>query len=246
MPADGGEKSLNSLIRILLCDSQPVTRVGLKAILTEHPGIRVVGEAATAEQAVQVARKLRPHIVLCDMGLAGLDAATLTRRVTGIHIDAERTARTSVIFMIQTVDQNVFEALRVGATGVLPRTCEVDELLWAIKALRNGNRFLAPPVTDEVLNRAFGFTLTRAGNVALANLTRRERQVLELLASGMNNAEIGEQLHIGEPTVKYHVSRTLRKLDLRDRLQAVAFAYQNGLVDPNLSDQRRNVRNQAS
>lgn len=221
-------------IRILLCDSQPMTRIGLKTILAEYPDILVVGEAASAEQAVQAARRLKPDIVLADSDLTGLDAVTLTERITSVTPTGNNVEQTAVVLMISDIDPDVFEALRVGASGILLKTCDVDELIWAIKAIRDGNRFLAPQIIGDVLDHVFGFTLTRAGGVALESLTLREREVLELLAKGMSNLEIGEQLHIGEPTVKYHVSQTLRKLDLRDRVQAVAFAYQNGLVDREL------------
>ncbi|SCL25293.1 DNA-binding response regulator, NarL/FixJ family, contains REC and HTH domains [Micromonospora inyonensis] len=221
-------------IRILLCDSQPMTRIGLKTILSECPDILVVGETANGEQAVRAARRLQPNIVLADADLTGLDAVTLTERITSVDLQGDTVRRAAVVLMISNIDGNVFEALRVGASGVLLKTCDVDELIWAVKVVREGNRFLAPQIIGDILDHIFGFTLTRAGNLALESLTLREREVLDLVSKGMSNQEIGKRLHIGEPTVKYHVSQTLRKLDLRDRVQAVAFAYRNGLVDREL------------
>ncbi|MEU3457536.1 response regulator transcription factor [Micromonospora sp. NPDC006766] len=228
LPSDGP-------IRILLCDSQPMTRIGLKTILSERPDILVVGEAANGEQAVRAARRLKPNIVLADADLTGLDAVTLTERITSVGLQGDTVRRAAVVLMTSGINSDVLEALRVGVSGILLKTCDVDELIWAVKAIRDGNRFLAPQIIGDILDKIFGFTLTRAGNLALESLTLREREVLELVAKGMSNQEIGERLHIGEPTVKYHVSQTLRKLDLRDRVQAVAFAYRNGLVDRELS-----------
>lgn len=219
IPADGS-------IRILLCDSQPLSRIGLKTTLSEYPGLRVVGETASGGQAVRAARALEPDVVLCDIGLTGLNVISFVERITRVPAGG----KPAIALIVDRVDYDILTALRLGASGILLKTCDVDELIWAIKAIHDGNRYLAPEVVSDVLDYTFGHAPTPVGNLALENLTPRELEVLELLATGMSNQEISDELKIGEPTVKYHISQTLRKLDLRDRLQAVAFAYRNGLV----------------
>ncbi|WP_410638355.1 LuxR C-terminal-related transcriptional regulator [Amycolatopsis sp. lyj-346] len=217
-------------IEILLCDSQPLSRIGLKTTLSEYPGLRVVGETASGGQAVRAARALKPNVVLCDIGLTGLNVISFTERITCVDARVPAGGKTAIALIVDHVDYDILTALRLGASGILLKTCDVDELIWAIKAIHDGNRYLAPEVVSDVLDYTFGHAPTPVGNIALENLTPRELEVLELLATGMSNQEISDELNIGEPTVKYHMSQTLRKLDLRDRLQAVAFAYRNGLV----------------
>jgi len=217
-------------IRILLCDSQPLSRIGLKTTLSECPGLRVVGETASDQQAVAAARTLKPNVVLCDIGLTGLDVISFTERIARVDAKGSVGSKALVALIVHRVDREVLGALRLGASGILLKSCDVDELIGAIRSMHDGNRYLAPEVVGDVLDYTFGHAPTPAGNVALESLTPREQEVLALLAEGMSNHEIGEELYIGEPTVKYHISQTLRKLNLRDRVQAVAFAYRNGLV----------------
>jgi DNA-binding NarL/FixJ family response regulator len=222
--------------RVLLCDSQLLARIGLRTVLAGYPSVELVGEVDHGERAVRYAARLAPDVVLADMALPGLDGVALTRHLIGDHrpvpgvLGPRPGSPPAVLLIAPAMDDKVLQALRAGASGILLRTCDPDELVRAIQVVLDGGGFLAPQVARHVLDRISGRVVTGAGSAAVNTLTRREQEVLELLARGLSNVEIGERLFVGEPTVKYHVSQLLRKLELRDRLQAAAFAYQNGLV----------------
>jgi DNA-binding NarL/FixJ family response regulator len=220
-------------VRVLLCDPQPVTRTGLRTILGACPGIDLVGEADTCDKAVRATAAARPDVVLVDVALLGFDPVGAVRRIAGAaphRGPGGPGGAPAVVLLVPAVDERSVQALRAGALGALPKACEVDELVRAIDVARRGDRFIAPQIAGEVLDLTFDHPVTTRGSIALRTLTGREIEVLGLLAQGLSNLEIADYLMIGEPTVKYHVSQMLRKLQLRDRLQAVAFAYRNGMI----------------
>ncbi|TDC85053.1 response regulator transcription factor [Micromonospora sp. KC606] len=222
--------------RVLLCDPRALPRIGLRAVLDRNPTIEVVGEAETGEEAARTAERLRPDVVLADAAISRVGGMTLARRLLGEGAASpERKGaaplawRPAVVLMIDDLDDEALDALRAGASGILLRSCGADEVVNAIRATMAGEGFLAQRIVRPVIDRISGRDPGRVG-AAAATLTRREQEVLCLVAEGLSNGEIGQRLFVGEPTVKYHVSQLLRKLHLRDRLQAAAFAYRNGLV----------------
>ncbi|TDC43182.1 response regulator transcription factor [Micromonospora sp. KC213] len=219
-------------VRVLLADDQHLVRTGFRVILEVEDDIEVVGEAADGERAVAMTRALRPDVVLMDVQMPGMDGLEATRRIT-----TEFPAGPAVL-ILTTFDHDdyLFAALRVGASGFLLKNGTPEDLVEAIRVLARGDGLLAPELTRRVIA-----TFARPGVAgptgvdaqgALGELTPREREVLVLVASGASNAEIAAALHLGEATVKTHVSRVLAKLGLRDRVQAVVFAYEHGVVRP--------------
>jgi DNA-binding NarL/FixJ family response regulator len=214
-----------SNIRVLIADDQPLARAGFRAVLEATGGIDVVAEAESGEQAVELARRLSPDVVLMDVRMPGMDGIDATRRMPQQNV---------LILTTFGIDDYIIEALRAGASGFLLKDAPVDELVRAVRTVAAGDAQLSPAVTkrllDQVARRLPAAVQRDAG--ALAELTEREREVLRLLAAGMSNAEIAAALVVSEPTVKTHVSNVLQKLHLRDRVQAVIYAYENGLVAP--------------
>jgi DNA-binding NarL/FixJ family response regulator len=214
-----------SNVRVLIADDQPLARAGFRAVLEATGGIDVVAEAESGEQAVELARRLSPDVVLMDVRMPGMDGIDATRRMPQQNV---------LILTTFGMDDYIIEALRAGASGFLLKDAPVDELVRAVRTVAAGDAQLSPAVTkrllDQVARRLPAAVQRDAG--ALAELTEREREVLRLLAAGMSNAEIAAALVVSEPTVKTHVSNVLQKLHLRDRVQAVIYAYENGLVAP--------------
>ncbi|MET8350396.1 MULTISPECIES: response regulator transcription factor [unclassified Micromonospora] len=222
-------------VRVLLADDQHLVRTGFRVILEVEDDIEVVGEAADGARAVTMARATGPDVVLMDVEMPGMDGLEATRLITG-----EGPAAPAVL-ILTTFDRDdyLFAALRAGASGFLLKNGTPEELVEAIRVLARGDGLLAPEITRRVIS-----TFARPGDptgaarngpdaeTALAELTPREREALVLLAAGASNAEIAAAMHLGEATVKTHVSRVLAKLGLRDRVQAVVFAYENGVVRP--------------
>jgi DNA-binding NarL/FixJ family response regulator len=213
--------------RVLIADDQALVRAGFHKLL-ETAGIDVVGEAADGREAVDMARALRPSIVLMDIRMPRLDGIEATRLLTA---DAE-----GIRVLILTtfgLDDYVYEALRAGASGFMLKDAPPEELLAAIEVVARGDALIAPAVTrtviEEFVRRA---PAASAPAPVLDGLTEREREVLELLARGMSNAEIAERLVVSAGTVKTHVAHVLGKLGLRDRVQAVILAYESGLITP--------------
>ena len=219
-------------IRVLLCDDQALVRSGFRMVLEAREDMRVIGEADDGIQAVALAGHARPDVILMDIRMPNMDGVEATRRL----VAAGNPARI-LILTTYDADEYVFEALRAGASGFLLKDIRPVELVEAIRVIARGEALLAPTVTRRLLDR-FAHTLPAAGAVAdpaLASLTERETEVLALLATGLSNLELAERLFLTEATVKTHVSSILRKLGLRDRVQAVVLAYQAGHVRPDAS-----------
>jgi len=215
---------------VLLADDQGLVRAGFRMILEAQPDIEVVGEAADGLDAVDAARRLRPDVVLMDIRMPRLDGLEATRRL------ARPGAADPVRVLILTtfdLDEYVFEALRAGASGFLLKDLPREDLVAAVRVVAAGEALLAPRVTRRLIEE---FARRPAGADpdpdALAALTAREREALELMARGLSNAEMAASLYVSEHTVKTHVGNVLAKLGLRDRIQAVILAYEVGLVQP--------------
>jgi DNA-binding NarL/FixJ family response regulator len=214
---------------VLIADDQALVRVGLRKILEAEPETSVVGEAADGEDAVAEAQRLRPDVVLMDIRMPVLDGIEATRRI----VAAQPGTR---VLMLTTfgLDTYVYEALRAGASGFMLKDAPPEEIAAGVRIVASGEALLAPAVTrsviEEFARQAPGAPSTPP--IAVEELTPREREVLDLLARGLSNPEICGALVISEATAKTHVARILQKLDLRDRVQAVIYAYETGLVAP--------------
>ncbi|PRX98122.1 response regulator [Allonocardiopsis opalescens] len=222
------------MIRVLLADDQPLVRSGIAMILSGEPGIEVVGEAGDGEEAVELAARLQPDIVLMDVRMPGTDGVAATRRITsdGFAEDADSPVKV-LILTTYNVHEAVYEALRSGASGFLLKDAVPEELVRSVRVIAGGDAWLDPAVTSRLLSEfASRHDTLRPTPEEMACLTAREREVLVLVAYGLSNKEIAGHLVIGEATVKTHFGRILMKLGLRDRAQAVAAAYQTGLVRP--------------
>jgi DNA-binding NarL/FixJ family response regulator len=217
-------------IRVVLCDDQAVWRAGLRSILHDEPDIEVVGEAADGEVAVELARRLRPDLVLMDLRMPVLDGVEATFRLAGPKVPEP--LRVTILTVDEREDA-ALESLRAGAIGYLLKDMPCAELVDAVRMTAAGGTVLAPPVTRRLLSR-FSDPAQRpaARRGVLEQLTNREWDVLALVAQGLPNHEIAEALSLRETTVKTHVSHILGKLGLHDRAQAVVLAYQSGLVQP--------------
>lgn len=217
-------------LRILIVDDQALVRAGFAMILASEEDITVVGEAGDGREAVALAGRLRPDVVLMDIRMLRMDGVEATRRLAGP--DAVDPVKVLILTTFD-VDEYVYAALRAGASGFLLKDAPPEELIAAIRVVAGGEALLAPSVTrrllDEFANRP---DPQAAPPEALQRLTGRELEVLRLVAKGLSNAEIAERLVVGETTVKTHVGRVLAKLGLRDRVQAVVLAYETGLVRP--------------
>ena len=216
------------MIRVLLADDQALVRSGFQMILSSQQDIEVVGEAEDGRQAIDLTYRLMPDVVLMDIRMPVLDGLQATRRLVQL-----RTTARILILTTFDLDEYVYAAIRSGASGFLLKDVRPSQLVDAIRVVAEGDALLAPAVTKRLLER-FAATLPTPEEraPALATLTERERDVLELVAIGLSNAEIAARLFLGETTVKTHVSSMLRKLELRDRVQAVVLAYEAGLVRP--------------
>jgi DNA-binding NarL/FixJ family response regulator len=216
-------------IRVLLVDDQEMVRDGLGALLSSAPDIELVGEAGDGFLAVRLAAELRPDVVVMDIRMPGMDGLTATARIIGTPGDPA--VPRVLILTTFDLDEYVYEALARGASGFLLKDAPASDLINAVRVVASGEALLAPSVTrrliDDVARRR------RSGNLrpeAAATLTVRELDVLRQVARGLSNSEIAEELFLSEQTIKTHVGRILAKLGLRDRTQAVVFAYENGLV----------------
>jgi DNA-binding NarL/FixJ family response regulator len=215
-------------VRVVVADDQELVRSGFGMIVDAQPDLEVVGEAADGEEAVAVARDQRADVVLMDVRMPRLDGIEATRRLAGPDVaDPVKV----VILTTFDLDEYVFEALRAGASGFLLKDVRRDDLVHAIRVVARGEALLAPSVTRRLIED-FTRRPVPGARSRLTALTPREQEVLELIGRGCNNAEIGETLFVGEATVKTHVGRVLMKLGLRDRVQAVIYAYEAGLVGP--------------
>lgn len=218
------------MTRVLLVDDQAMIRTGFMTILESEPGIEVVGTASNGEEGVRLAAELSPDVICMDVQMPVMDGIEATRRITA-------TDSTAAVLVLTTFDRDdfLFETLQAGAAGFLLKTAEAEELIEAVQILGRGDALLMPQVTKRVLTK-FASQTTAARNPGpkphVAGLTERERDTLLLLAKGLSNAEIAAKLHVSPQTVKTHVSNILMKLGLRDRIGAVIWAYERGIVAP--------------
>lgn len=216
---------MRGVIRVLLADDQEMMRAGFRMILQAQPDLEVVGEAADGLEAVELATRLSPDVVVMDVRMPRLDGVQATRRMPGRRV---------LILTTFDLDEYLVEGLRAGASGFLLKDAPPSELVRAIRVIAAGDALLAPSATRRLLDRVASRLdqPTLPSPPALATLTEREREVLELVARGLTNGEIARKLVVSDATVKTHVSHLLRKLSLRDRIQAVVFAYDCGIVRP--------------
>jgi DNA-binding NarL/FixJ family response regulator len=216
------------MIRVLLADDQALVRAGFRVLLQSAPDIEVLGEAANGQEVVRLAREVRPDVVLMDIRMPLVDGLEATRRICA---DPELAAVHVLILTTFESDDYVFEALRAGASGFVLKDIEPTDMLQAVRVVAAGEALLAPSITRRLIaDYASRPERRRPSPKALDILTEREREILALVATGKSNDEIAGQLFLSPATVKTHVSRTMSKLEARDRAQLVVFAYESGLV----------------
>jgi DNA-binding NarL/FixJ family response regulator len=222
-------------IRILIADDQSLVRTGFRMILDAEPDLDVVGEAVDGREAVDKARAAKPDVILMDIRMPDLDGIEATRRIV-----ADGGEAAPKILMLTTFDLNeyVYEALRAGASGFLLKDVPAEQLADGVRVVAAGEALLAPSVTRRLLSE---FAQVRPRDAApppaFEDLTPRELEVFRLIARGLSNAEVAQELIVSETTVKTHVARVLMKLSLRDRIQAVVLAYESGIIQPGAEDE---------
>jgi DNA-binding NarL/FixJ family response regulator len=219
-------------IHVFLADDQAMVRAGFRMILEAEPDIDVVGEAEDGQKAVAAVKKLQPEVVLMDVQMPQMDGLEATRQILN------QCRETQVKVLILTTferDEYIFEALRLGASGFLLKNAPPEELIAAVRVVAEGNALLSPSVTRRIIEEFARLNVKPVQSKPVPQeITDREAEVLRLMAKGKSNIEIAEELIISEATVKTHVSNVLAKLGLRDRVQAVVFAYESGLVRPGM------------
>jgi DNA-binding NarL/FixJ family response regulator len=214
--------------RVFIADDQALVRAGFRRLLETTPGIDVVGEAGDGQEAVDGARRVRPDLVLMDIRMPRLDGIEATRRLV-----SDGAGTRVLILTTFGLDHYVYDALRAGASGFMLKDAPPEELLAAVEVVARGDALIAPAVTRSVIEEFVRRSPAAAPPPpVLDELTTRERDVLELVAQGLSNAEIADRLFVSGGTVKTHVAHILQKLDLRDRIQAVILAYESGLIRP--------------
>lgn len=220
---------MSELLRLVIADDQALVRSGIRLILEAQPDIEVLAEASDGAQALQLAREHAPDVVLMDIQMPRLDGIAATGRICALPGRAPR------VLVLTTFDQDdhLYDAARAGATGFLLKTAPPEQLVAAVRAAASGETLLAPSITRRLLEE---FTRRPPPGTSvpaeLATLTEREREVLVLVARGLSNTEVAQELVVSEGTVKSHLNRLLAKLGVRDRVQAVVLAYESGLVRP--------------
>jgi len=216
-------------IRVLIADDQAMVRAGFRMILEMQNDMEVVGEASDGVETIAAVKKLKPDIILMDIQMPGMDGLEATRRIVEMHDEVP-----TKVLILTTFERDdyIFEALRAGACGFLLKNATPEDLVAGIRTVAEGNALLAPSVTRRVIAKFAQKPKPRDYTDSLSGLTSREVDIMKLVARGKTNAEIAQELFIGEATVRTHVSNLLSKLDLRDRVQIVSFAYESGLVQP--------------
>ena len=216
-------------IKVLLVDDQAMVRAGFRMLLEGESSIEVIGEASDGWAAVSAVRSLKPDVVLMDIQMPVMDGLEATRQI--VTAQSEIVTRVLILTTFER-DEYIFEALRLGASGFILKNASPEDLIVAIRVVAEGEALLSPSVTRRIISEFANRPMPRTHTDELKQLTEREIEVLRLLAKGRTNSEIADELLIGEATVKTHVSNLLTKLGLRDRVQAVVFAYETGLVQP--------------
>ena len=212
---------------VLIADDQPLQRMGFKMLLNGTSGMTVVGEASTGAEAVRMVEQTRPDVVLMDVRMPGMDGIEATRRITAAG------SRTHVLILTTfDLDEYVYAGLRAGASGFLLKDARPEELIAGIRAVASGDSVVAPSLTRKLMTAYLQDAAPVKQDRRLATLSEREREVLEAIGQGATNTEIAERFTLTESTVKKHVGRVMAKIGARDRIQAVIFAYDNGLVQP--------------
>lgn len=220
------------MIRILLADDQTLIRAGFRALLDAEPDMEVVAEAGTGRDAVRLAARDKPDVILMDIRMPDDDGLTATRRILA---DADLAGTRIIILTTFELDEYIAEAVRAGAAGFLVKDTEPAELIRAVRVVHDGDALLSPSVTRRIMAQLASQSRAAGKVVPLEQVTEREREVLALVGEGLNNAEIAERLFITPLTAKTHVSRIMTKLMVRDRSQLVVLAYESGLVRPGWS-----------
>ena len=213
-------------IDLIIVDDQALARAGLRMILEGQPDMRIVGEGSDGAEAVSLVRRFRPTVAILDVRMPRMDGLEATRQIVAA-------APTTRILILTTFDLDAyaFESLRAGASGFLLKDAPAEDIVHAVRTVARGDATLAPAVTRRIVEH-YAARPRPDAFPALATLTARELEVLQLLASGGSNADIGDRLALSEATVKTHIGRVLDKLGVRDRVQAVIYAYESGLVEP--------------
>ncbi|MFR9724937.1 response regulator [Streptomyces sp. MS19] len=214
-------------VRVVLADDQPLIRTALRMVIAEAADLEVAGEAGDGAAAVELARTLRPDVVVMDIRMPGVDGIEATRRITAAHPDVH-------VVVLTTFDDDayVYGALRAGAGGFLVKDMALDDILDAVRVVAAGDGLIAPGVTRRLIREFARLPGTARAPREITGITGREREVLTLVGSGLSNGEIAARLHISVATAKTYVTRLLSKLDARDRVQLVILAYETGLVAP--------------
>ena len=223
-------------VTVLIVDDDNLVRAGLRMMIETQNDLVVAGETDNGQAAIQLAAELMPDVVLMDIRMPGIDGIEATRQITGA-VDVTVGRPRVIILTTFEIDEYVYEAVRAGASGFLLKRTEPEDLLEAIRIVAKGDALLAPSVTRRLMDEFSRATqdgprATDVRNRELDRLTDREREVLTLIAQGLSNREIAAELFVGESTIKTHVGRILMKLELRDRVHAVVFAYETGLLTP--------------
>ncbi|MDQ0029331.1 response regulator [Arthrobacter bambusae] len=220
------------MIRLLLADDQNLIRAGFRALLDAEPDMEVVAEAGTGRDAVRLAEREAPDVVLMDIRMPDGDGLAATRQI----LANPGLAHTRIIILTTfELDEYIAEAVRAGAAGFLVKDTEPEELIRAVRVVHDGDALLSPSVTRRIMAQLALHSKAASQPIALDQITEREREVLALVGEGLNNAEIAERLFITPLTAKTHVSRIMTKLMVRDRVQLVVLAYESGLVRPGWS-----------
>ena len=222
-------------LRVLIADDQQLVRAGFRMILATQPGLDVVGEAGTGDEAITLARTTRPDVILMDIRMPDTDGIEATRRILA---DGGQDVPRVVILTTFDLDEYVYDALRAGASGFLLKDVPPEQLIAGIRLVHRGEALLAPSVTRRLIEEftSSGRPARPDPATALQSLSPRENEVFRLIARGQSNQQIASRLVVSETTVKTHVTRILTKLDLRDRVQVVVLAYEAGVVVPGLAD----------